>query len=55
MSMAEQMDGDRIAVRYRGGHASVRIGDRELTIDRRDDPLRAYTCPIELLTAALGS
>jgi hypothetical protein len=47
--------GDSVTVSYTEGHAEVRIGDRALQVDRRDDDARAYTCPIELVTAALGS
>jgi hypothetical protein len=46
---------DPVVVRYTGGHAEVRIGDRTLDVDRRDDASRVHTCPIELVTAALGS
>jgi hypothetical protein len=46
---------DPVVVRYVDGHAQVQIGDRALTVDRRDDRSRTYTCPIELITAALGS
>lgn len=51
MEISEQV----MRVRYAAGHAQVRIGDRELHVDRRDDDARAYTCPVELVTAALGS
>jgi hypothetical protein len=44
-----------VHVRYVSGHAQVQIGDRALRVDRRDDDTRTYTCPIELVTAALGS
>ncbi len=46
--------GDAVRVRYVEGRAEVQIGDRVLRIDRRDDPRRGDTCPIELVTAALG-
>ena len=46
---------DPVVVHYADGHAEVRIGDRTLDVDRRDDVSRANTCPIELVTAALGS
>ena len=46
---------DPVVVRYTGNHAEVRIGDRALVVDRRDDESRTHTCPIELVTAALGS
>ncbi len=44
-----------VSARYNAGHAEVQIGDRLLAVDRRDDDLRTHTCPIELVTAALGS
>ena len=48
-------DIDPVVVRYADGHAQVQIGDRALEVDRRDDASRTRTCPIELVTAALGS
>jgi hypothetical protein len=48
-------DGDVVTARYKDGHAKVRIGERTLEVDRRDNETRVYTCPIELVTAALGS
>jgi hypothetical protein len=47
-------DNNLVSVHYTSGRAQVRIGDRVLHVDRRDDADRAYTCPIELVTAALG-
>lgn len=44
-----------VQVCYRSGHAQVRVGDRLLHVERRDDQARTYSCPIELVTAALGS
>jgi hypothetical protein len=46
---------DPVAVSYVHGHAVVQIGDRRLAVDRRDDTSRAHSCPVELVTAALGS
>jgi hypothetical protein len=48
-------DGDVVSVRYTQGWAEVTIGDRSLVVDRRDNETRAHICPIELVTAALGS
>lgn len=48
------MTEDEVRVHYSGGRAEVRIGDRVLDVDRRDDDARTYTCPIELVSAALG-
>jgi hypothetical protein len=47
--------GDLTRVLYTGTHAEVQIGDRMLEVERRDSDARTYTCPIELVTAALGS
>jgi hypothetical protein len=46
---------DIVRVRYAAGRADVHIGDRSLTVERRDDDARAAVCPIELISAALGS
>jgi hypothetical protein len=44
-----------VYVRYVDGQAQVRIGARSLEVERRDDAGRTHTCPLELVTAALGS
>ena len=44
-----------VYVRYLDGEAHVRIGTRSLAVERRDDAGRTHTCPLELVTAALGS
>jgi hypothetical protein len=49
------MSGDTVQVRYVDGVAEVRIGERLLQVQRRDDDTRTDTCPIELVSAALGS
>ncbi len=49
------MAGDTVRVRYADGGAEVRIGERLLQVQRRDNDTRANTCPIELVGAALGS
>ena len=46
---------DTVRVRYIEGSAEVRIGERLLQVQRRDNDARISTCPIELVTAALGS
>lgn len=48
-------DGSVLRVSYTQGCARVEVGGRTLEVDRRDDTGRARTCPIELVTAALGS
>jgi hypothetical protein len=45
---------DTVHVRYVGDGAEVRIGERLLHIQRRDNDARISTCPIELVTASLG-
>ena len=49
------MASDIVRVRYAKGGAEIRIGERLLQVQRRDNDSRVYTCPIELVTAALGS
>jgi len=44
-----------VRVHYSDGRAEVRIGERVLPVDRRDNETRDYTCPIELVSAALGA
>jgi hypothetical protein len=44
-----------VRVRYLDGHAEVHIGDRALQVERRDTNRRNNTCPIELVSSALGS
>jgi hypothetical protein len=46
---------DIVRVQYNGEHAEVTVGDRTFQVARRDHEARAQTCPIELITAALGS
>ena len=51
--MVESSDVAR--VRYVQGRAEITIGSKTFDIERRDDEGRAHSCPIELVTAALGS
>ena len=46
---------DFVRVQYADGGAEVRIGERLLQVQRRDNDTRTNTCPIELVSAALGS
>jgi hypothetical protein len=48
------MASDTVWVRYAEGGAEVQIGERLLRVQRRDNETRISTCPIELVTAALG-
>ncbi len=44
-----------IVVNYRNGFANVILGSRKIEIARRDEGLLDYLCPVELISAALGS
>jgi hypothetical protein len=46
---------DDVSIRYAGGRAEAQIGEQTLTVQRRDDAAGVCICPIELITAALGS
>jgi len=46
---------DRVRVQWAEGRAQVRIGDRVLAVERRDEDGRIFSCPVELVSAALGS
>ena len=46
---------DMVRVRYVDGRAEVSIGNRALHVERRDSDGRSDTCPIELVSSALGS
>ena len=46
---------DTVRVRYADGRAEVRMGDRALHVERRDTDGPSYTCPVELVSSALGS
>lgn len=46
---------DLVRVHYDAGQARVRIGDRGLQVDRRDNQARDDSCPIELIGASLGA
>ena len=46
---------DSLSVDYVSGQAQVTIGDRSFTVDRRDNDARTLSCPVQLVSAALGS
>ena len=46
---------DIVRVQYAAGQAQVHIGQRTLQVERRDDDQRSSSCPVELISAALGS
>ena len=52
--MAET-DCEKVIVRTFKDHTKVEIGDRSIEVDRRDNPYRENICPMELVSAALGS
>lgn len=49
------VDDHVVTVTYDASCARVDVGGRTLEVDRRDDTGRARTCPLELVSAALGS
>ena len=46
---------DEVYVRILDGRAEVRFADHVIEVERRDTDGRVYTCPLELVTAALGA
>lgn len=48
-------DCEKVSVRTFSDHTKVDIGNRSIEVDRRDNPTRENICPMELVSAALGS
>jgi putative redox protein len=48
-------DCEKVSVRTFKDHTKVDIGNRSIEVDRRDIPSRENICPMELVSAALGS
>jgi hypothetical protein len=46
---------NKITVGYENGLASVLIGSRKITIARQDENALDVLCPIDLISASLGS
>jgi hypothetical protein len=46
---------DLVRVSYASGSATVRIGAAGLTVEPRANDERSAVCPIELVSAALGT
>lgn len=46
---------NKVVVHYEDGFANVLIADRKIAVARRDKDTLEYLCPIELVSAALGS
>ena len=46
---------NKITVGYENGLANVRIGESKVTIARRDEDALDFLCPVELISASLGS
>jgi len=44
-----------VVVEYKDGFANVLIGERKIEVARRDTTTLDYLCPVELVSAALGS
>ncbi len=49
------MKDDMTHVSLIAGRAEVRMGDSAFVVSRRDDRHDPASCPVELITAALGS
>lgn len=45
----------KITVDYADGVAKVFIGGRNIAVARRDEDTLDYLCPVELISASLGS
>lgn len=46
---------NRVDVHYENGRAAITAGDHTITIVRRDADTRSYLCPVDLVSASLGS
>jgi len=46
---------NEVVVQYKNGFAEVSIGDNIIRVARRDETTREYLCPVELVSAALGT
>lgn len=46
---------NRVDVHYENGLAAITAGDHEITIARRDADTLSYLCPVDLVSASIGS
>ena len=46
---------NRVDVHYENGFAAITAGDHKITIARRDTDTLSYLCPVDLVSASLGS
>jgi hypothetical protein len=44
-----------MVVNYESGCANIRIGEHSMIVGQRDQDLSDYFCPVELISASLGS
>ena len=44
-----------VLINFKDGRANVQLGDRKIEIARRDAHALDYLCPVEMISAALGS
>jgi len=46
---------NRVEVHFENGFAAITVGNHRITIARRDEETFSYLCPVDLLSASLGS
>jgi hypothetical protein len=46
---------NQVDVHYEDGRAAITAGDHTITIVRRDADTLDYLCPVDLVSASLGS
>jgi hypothetical protein len=46
---------DEVIVQYENGFANVLIGDRVIQISRQDETSEEFLCPVDLISASLGT
>jgi len=46
---------NRVDVHYENGFAAITAGDQRITIAKRDEDTLSYLCPVDLLSASLGT
>ena len=44
-----------VVVNFRSGYTDVMLGGRKIEIAKHDQALPDYLCPVDLISAALGS
>lgn len=46
---------NKITVDFKDGLANILIGGRKIAVARRDEDTLDYLCPVELISASIGS